>query len=336
MNTALSPHEHTHNLEGLLEPLFETFLPPQWAEFFIHFIGDAVNILLILFVVMFFVSLFQTYIPFEKLKGRLSALGGIWGTVLALALGVFSPFCSCTIVPVVMGLVSVGVPVGVSLCYLSSAAILNGGTLVALFSAFGVRFGIVYLVLAVTIAVLASVLVRPFAGKENILSYTVEHRHGTHLHSEHCEDEHCLHHEPHGRIGYAMENVGHIFKQTWLYMLLSVAIASALLSFISADSLRAVLGQYNVFSPLLAGVIAAPIHADIFSSLPLLRILVPINPSAALSFALAGMAISIPEVLLLSRVFKAKTTVAYSVILTILSITAGYAVWVLAQFLTVF
>ncbi|MEF9853101.1 MAG: permease [Hydrogenoanaerobacterium sp.] len=336
MNFILAPHEHENPIENGLHAIFTMLLPERWAEFFTHFIGDSINILFILFVVMFAVSLLQTYIPFDKLKNKLNALGGIGGMALALLLGVFSPFCSCTVVPFVMGLLSVGIPSQVALCYLSSAALLNGGTLIALFSTFGVRFGLSYLTVAIIITVLSAVLSRPFAGKENILSYSIGHHHGSHIHTEHCADDACLHHKPTGRIGYAVQNVMHIFKETWVYMLASVALASAILSFVPAEALAGLLGKQNVFSPLLAGIVAAPIHADVFSALPLLRILAPINPSSAMAFALAGMAVSIPEAVLLSRAFKPKAVAAYLGILTVLSVAASYILLVISKFLTIF
>lgn len=337
MNTALSSHGHENILEQLLEGVFSSILPPQWAEFFTHFIGDTISILFILFIVMFAVSLLQTYIPFEKLKGRLSALGGVLGYALALLLGVFSPFCSCTIVPVVMGIISVGVPVPVALCYLSSASLLNGGTLIAVFSSFGTRFGAIYTVLALLGAVITALIITPLCGKENILSYSTGHLHGGHPHSHthECDDDACMRHKPTGRIMYALENVGHIFRQTVIYMLLSVMLASALISFVPAQALGGLLGQGNVFSPLLAGAIAAPIHADIFSALPLLRLLVPINPAAALAFVFAGLGISVPEAVLLSRVFKTKTVAAYAGAITAFALIAGYGVLFASQFMTV-
>lgn len=298
----------------------------QWAEFFTHFISDVISIFLILFIVMFAVSLLQTYIPFDKLKKRLSSLGSVWGFLLALALGVASPFCSCTIVPVVMGLISVGVPVTVALCYLTSAALLNGGTVAAVFSALGAPFGMAYLVAAILIPLLTSLFMRPFSGKESVIGYTVGHHHGSHFREEHCDSHSdCCHHEPKGRLGYCLDNVLHILRQTWVYMLLSVALASAVVSFVPVETLATLIGRGNAFSPLLAGVVGAPIHADIFSILPLLRVLLPINPAATLAFTLGSLAISIPEVVLLSRVFKSKTIAAYAGILTALSVVAGYA-----------
>lgn len=319
-------HQHESALDSMLEAFFESMgLPHEWTEFLLHFMADTINLFLILIVVMFAVSLLQTYIPFDRLQKKLSALGSVWGYLLALALGVVSPFCSCTIIPVVMGLISMGVPVQVALCYLTSAALLNVGTVVAMFSTMGVQFGGIYIAVSLLIAVLTSILIRPFAGKENVISYEAGHHHGHHCHDENCHiHTECCHHEPKTRVGYCVDNVTHILRQTWVYMVLSVALSSAVISFVPIETLNTVIGQNNVLSPLLAGIVGAPIHADVFAILPLLQLLLPINRSATLAFALGAMAISIPEVVLLSRVFKPKTIAAYVVVLVVLSVVAGY------------
>lgn len=319
MNRVLS-HQHESALGGVLEQLLETVgLSHQWTEFLIHFLTDTINLFFILFTVMFAVSLLQTYIPFEKLKDKLARLSSFWGYLLALVLGVASPFCSCTVIPVVMGLITVGVPTPVALCYLSSAALLSGGTVIALFSAMGAGFGVLYTVLAAAVAVLTSLLIRPFLTGQSAISYTQEHHH------EH--DEHCHHadtHKPISRVGYCLENVWHVFQQTWVYMILSIALSSLVISFVPVDLLNSVIGQQNLASPLIAALVGAPLHADAFTILPLLRLLQPINPSAALAFALGGLAISVPEVVLLSRVFRGKTIAAYAGIITALAVAAGY------------
>ncbi|MBC8547646.1 permease [Clostridiaceae bacterium NSJ-31] len=324
MNLSLLPlHQHDSALDGMLEHGLESIgLSHEWTEFFLHFIADTVSLFLILFVVMFAVSLLQTYIPFEKLKSRMAGLGSVWGYLLAMALGVVSPFCSCTVIPVVMGLCSMGVPVAVALCYLTSAALLNGGAVAALFAALGPRFGAVYVAVSVLMAVGVSLLMRPFAGADVVVSYEVGgHHHHGHHHDGDCGD--CCQHEPKSRLGYCLENVGHVLSQTWVYMILSVALSAAVLSFVPMDTLERLIGGQNWFSLLLAGVLGAPIHGDAFAILPLLQLLEPISFPVTLTFALAVMGVSIPEVMLLGRVFKAKTVAAYAGWITAFSILAG-------------
>lgn len=315
-------HQHESVLGGMLEQFLETAgLSHEWTEFLIHFLTDTLSLFLILFTVMFAVSLLQTYIPFDKLKNKLARLSSLWGYLLALALGVASPFCSCTVIPVVMGLITVGVPTPVALCYLSSAALLSGGTVIALFTAMGAGFGVLYTALAAAVAVLTSLLICPFLTGQSAISYTAEHHH---KHDEHCHHADCETHKPASRVGYCLENVGHVFRQTWVYMILSIALSSLVISFVPVDLLNSVIGRQNLASPLIAALAGAPLHADAFTILPLLRLLQPINPSAALAFALGGLAISVPEVVLLSRVFRAKTIAAYAGIITALAVAAGY------------
>ena len=90
-----------------------------------HLLADAGQIYLMLLVVMFAVFLLQTYIDTDRMQRKLAGLKNIWGYLLAFGLGVISPFCSCSIVPVLMGLIAVGVPMSVCLCMLTTASLLN-------------------------------------------------------------------------------------------------------------------------------------------------------------------------------------------------------------------
>lgn len=334
-------HQHDTAIGSFLEQLLEAAgLSHEWTEFFIHFLTDTVNLLFILFTVMFAVSLLQTYIPFEKLKGRLARLSSLWGYLLALLLGVASPFCSCTVIPVVMGIVAMGVPVSVALCYLTSAALLSIGSVIAFFSTMGANFGILYTVLAVLVVLISSLALRPLARPEDVISYSISHDHG-HDHSHNHSHAHgqCSHDHDHSqcgegcydassatsRLGYCFQNVGHVFRQTWLYMIFSILLSSAVISFVPLELLHSVIGPQNIFSPLIAGLIAAPLHVDAFTALPMLQVLQPINPSAAIAFVMGGLVISVPEVVLLSRVFRPRTIVLYAGLVTGLAIIAGYA-----------
>ena len=118
---------HDHSFwEELLER-FADHLPGGEAtvEFLSHMIADTTQIYLILAIIMFFVFLAQSYVRTDRMQKKLTELKSVWGYLLAIALGMISPFCSCTIIPVLMGLVAVGVPVSVCLCMLTSASLLH-------------------------------------------------------------------------------------------------------------------------------------------------------------------------------------------------------------------
>lgn len=151
-------HDHSW-AEHLLEPL-EPMLPggEKTVGFLGHLLADAGQIYLMLLVVMFAVFLLQTYIDTDRMQRKLAGLKNIWGYLLAFGLGVISPFCSCSIVPVLMGLIAVGVPMSVCLCMLTTASLLNLTAVTALYSLEGVGFASVYLVCSLVIVALSSFL----------------------------------------------------------------------------------------------------------------------------------------------------------------------------------
>ena len=197
---------HDHSFwEELLER-FADHLPGGEAtvEFLSHMIADTTQIYLILAIIMFFVFLAQSYVRTDRMQKKLTELKSVWGYLLAIALGMISPFCSCTIIPVLMGLVAVGVPVSVCLCMLTSASLLNITALTALYTMTGTGFATTYLVCSLLIVLASSVILSRISFQNSMQDYhlakcscdTHEHHHE---HGENCtcgchDHEHHHHH----------------------------------------------------------------------------------------------------------------------------------------------
>ena len=145
-------HEHTGFIsEGMHELLESMGASHELTECIVHFIADTINIFLILFVVMFAVSFLRTFLDFEKLERRLAKLKSIWGFLLAVVMGMLSPFCSCTIVPVVIGLLSMGVPTVICICFLTSASLMNLTVLISFSSIAGAAYTAWYVGISVVL-----------------------------------------------------------------------------------------------------------------------------------------------------------------------------------------
>ena len=222
-------HDHSW-AEHLLEPL-EPMLPggEKTVGFLGHLLADAGQIYLMLLVMMFAVFLLQTYIDTDRMQRKLAGLKNIWGYLLAFGLGVISPFCSCSIVPVLMGLIAVGVPMSVCLCMLTTASLLNLTAVTALYSLEGVGFASVYLVCSLVIVALSSFLLSRCDLRDAARDYHLaEHHH----HHDHCCDCGHEHHHDHPlsmaeRCRSALCDTLSILKTTWFWILLSVAAAAA-------------------------------------------------------------------------------------------------------------
>ena len=160
LNTAYVTHSgHNHGVVGhWIEHLIDKIpIAENWREFISHFVIDTLNVLFLLIVIMTLVYFLSSYINMDKLHHKMAGLKSVWGFALAIAAGIVCPFCSCSIIPVLMGLISMGVPVSVCLCYLTSASMINITALASIFAVTPLHFSITYTVCALLIIIGTSI-----------------------------------------------------------------------------------------------------------------------------------------------------------------------------------
>lgn len=285
--------------------------------FLTHLVVDSLNIFAILFIVMFSVFFLQTYVNMDRLRDKLAKLKSVWGYVLAVLIGVISPFCSCSIVPVLLGLISVGVPMPVCLCVLTSASLLNITAMTALFTLAGTEFAWMYLVCSMVIIIASSVILSRWKIVDGCKEYGLAHCHG----HEHDMEEHTKS----SRVRLSLHSTWHVFRGAWFFVLLGVALTAAMEAYFPLESIAELISSNEIFSSLVAVIIGLPIHSDVFTILPILRLLQEIYLPVAMTFLLATMVVSIPGIVLLSRVLKAKVIGVYVGILASLTLAVGLA-----------
>ena len=309
---------HDHGWFGeLMERLFELLpLSEQWREFFSHLVVDTVNIFLLLLLVMTAVYFLSGYINMDKLHHKLEHLKSVPGFLLAIAVGVLSPFCSCSIMPVLLGLISVGVPVSVCLCFLTASSLLNLTALFSLFAVAGPQFSLFYIGMALVVIVASSLLFSFWKLDAGVKNFVDEHHH--HHQQQICS--HCFWH----RLKCAFLSTLHVVKSCWFYILLGVTISSAVMAFFSMESITRTVNDNSFLSTTLVMLIGLPIHSDIFSIAPVLTLLLQISRPVALAFTLATMALSIPSVVILTRALKARTVAVYCGTIAALVFVAGW------------
>ena len=310
-------------MHELLEPL-EGSLPGGEAtvEFLSHLVADAVKIYLILFIVMFAVFFAQTYVNTDRMKHKLAGLTSIWGYLFAMVMGVISPFCSCSIVPVLMGLIAVGVPMPVCLCVLTSASLLNLTAVTALYSLMGASYATLYLGCSVAIIAASSLILSRLHFRDSTVEYQLSHCHG----HEHDLDHHDNHDQMKGRASLALHSTWHVFRGAWMWILLGVVLAAGLEAYFPLETISQMISRNTGLSILIAALIGFPIHSDVFTISPILQLLGNISLPVSLTFTLSTMVVSIPGVVLLSRVLKPKVIATYIGVLIGLTLVCGFVV----------
>jgi len=282
------------------------------------FVYDTIKILLLLAVIIFVVSLIRSYFPPEKTKKFLSkAKFPIVNNLLAALIGIVTPFCSCSAVPLFIGFVEAGVPLGVTFSFLISAPMVNEVALVLLWGLFGWKIALIYIVSGVTIATVAGWIM----GKLKLEKWVEEFVYKVKIKQA---DEKKL--TIKNRAQYAKKYMIDIVKSVWVYVVIGVAIGALMHGYAPNDLLVKYAGPNNFFAVPLAVLIGIPLYSNAAGTIPIVSVLIAkgMAMGTALAFMMAVTALSLPEFIILKKVLKPKLIATYASIVGLGIIFTGY------------
>lgn len=281
------------------------------------FIYDTLKIFLLLTVLIFFISYIQSYFPPERAKKILTKFKGFSGATISALLGTVTPFCSCSSIPIFIGFSNAGLPLGVTFSFLISSPMVDIASLLLLASFFGMNISILYVILGLIIAIVGGTIISKLNMEDQIRIYNEKTRD---LYGE-SEDFNQKQ-----RLNYAFTDAKLIIKNVYKYVLIGVFIGSLIHNWIPQDIILSILGHKNPFSVLIAAIIGIPMYADIFGTIPIAEALfmagVPIG--TILAFMMGVTALSLPSIIMLSKVVKPKLLVIFVSIVTVGIIITGY------------
>lgn len=281
------------------------------------FIYDTIKIFILLGTLIFLISYIQSYFPPEKTKKILTKFKGISGAIVSALLGTVTPFCSCSSIPIFIGFTRAGLPLGVTFSFLISSPMVDVASLLLLASFFGMKVSVLYVVLGLIIAVVGGIIISKLKMEDEIRNYTEETR------DLYNESENFNQRQ---RLNYALNDTKIIVKNVYKYVLIGVGIGSLIHNWIPQNIILSILGSENPFSVLIAAVIGIPMYADIFGTIPIAEALfmagVPIG--TILAFMMGVTALSLPSMIMLSKVVKPKLLGVFISIVTIGIVITGY------------
>jgi len=304
----------------------ETALLDSW-DYFLH----LVTILVPLFIgASFLVGLVEEYLPPEKVEAMLQKRNRGSGNVAAAGLGAVTPFCSCSTVPVLAGLLGAGAPLGLSFSFLLASPIVNEIAAVLLLGLFGVEITAIYLVSALVAAIIGGVVIDTFDLDHLVKDVrittndrTVATDGGTVLCS--CSTQNTQTSKTHReRIETAAGGAWSFFKDTFPYLLLGMTLGALIHGAVPASWLQQVAG--NPLAVPLAALAGAPLYVSMAGMLgiaaPLVDQGVPIG--TVIAFVVGGAGVSIPNLILLNKLFERKLLVVYAVTVVTIGTVLGY------------
>lgn len=281
------------------------------------FVYDTIKILLMLSVIIFAVSLIRSYFPPEKTKKILSHKAEFIGNILAALLGIVTPFCSCSAVPVFIGFVEAGVPLGVTFSFLIASPMINEVAIVLLWGLFGWRIATIYVVTGLIVAIVAGLVI----GKLNL-----EHLVEEYVYQVKVKDLAITELTRQERVEYAWDYTKEILSKVWIYVLIGIGIGAFIHGYAPENFLLQYAGKNNPLAVPLAVLIGVPLYSNAAGIIPIVNALMEkgMAPGTVLAFMMAVTALSLPEMIILRKVLKPKMLAIFASIMAVAITLVGY------------
>ena len=283
------------------------------------FVYEAPKVLLLLVVVVFGVGIVRSFFTPERTRAVLAGRRESVGNVLAALLGVVTPFCSCSAVPLFIGFVATGVPLGVTLSFLISAPMVNEVALVLLFGLFGWKVAALYAGTGLVIAIVAGWVIGRLKLERHVEEWVYQ------IQSAGGEDGG----QPltfASRIDYGLEQVRTIVGKVWPFIVLGIAVGAGIHGYVPKGALASFMGKGAWWSVPAAVLIGVPMYSNAAGIVPVVEAL--LGKGAALGTALAFMmsviALSLPEMIILRKVLKPRLIAAFVGIVALGIIMVGF------------
>ncbi len=262
------------------------------------FLFEAPKVLMLLVLVVFGVGVVRTFFTPERTRATLAGRRESLGNVLAAALGVVTPFCSCSAVPLFVGFVEAGVPLGVTLSFLIAAPMVNEVALVLLFGLFGWRVAGLYLGTGLLIAIVAGWILGRLRLERHIEPWVLEMRAGG------GAGEVSLTWDD--RLARAREAVREIVGKVWPFVIAGIAVGAGIHGYVPEGLLAGIMGKGAWWSVPAAVLIGVPMYSNAAGIIPVVQALLEKGAAlgTALAFMMAVIGLSLPEAIILRKVLR--------------------------------
>lgn len=262
------------------------------------FFYDVPKILLLLLAITFVMGIVNSYFTPEKTRALLSGKHEGVGNVMASLLGIVTPFCSCSAVPLFVGFLQAGVPLGVTFSFLIAAPMVNEIALVLLFGLFGWQIAALYLTMGLLIAVVAGFVIGKLNMEAQLEDWVQK------LRSVESGIETTKMHFAQ-RIEKGVDTVKEVVGKVWLYVVFGIAIGAAIHGYVPADAMAPWLGS-DWWSVPLAVIVGVPLYANAAGVIPVVDALMAKGATlgTVLALMMSVIALSLPELIILRKVLK--------------------------------
>ncbi len=281
------------------------------------FIYDLMKIFLLLTILIFLIGVVRTYLPEDKLKAWMSK-GGLFGNFIAAIFGALTPFCSCSSIPLFIGFLKAGAPLGVTFSFLVTSPLINEYLVILMIGTFGLQITTLYVAFGIAIGILAGGLIGRLKLEGHLEADVV----GSTGEGKHAGKAMAFR----DRLRFGWEETSSIIRKIWIWIFVGVGIGALIHNYVPQDSVHAVMESTGIWSVPIATVLGVPLYGSCAAIVPVAVVLfekgIPLG--TALAFMMAMAALSLPEAIMLRRVMKLSLIAVFFGITTAAIIVAGY------------
>jgi uncharacterized membrane protein YraQ (UPF0718 family) len=299
---------------GLLRLVRGTALADA-VEFFVY---DTPKVLMLLTLVVFGVGVVRSFFTPERTRRILADKRESVGNVLAGLLGIVTPFCSCSAVPLFIGFVTAGVPLGVTFSFLISAPMVNEIALVLLYGLFGWKVAAIYLGTGLGIAILAGWVIGRLHMEPHVEQWVYATKQGAGGVEEELDWS--------DRIRHGFDAVREIVGKVWVYVVLGIAVGAAIHGYVPENFMASIMGKGAWWSVPLAVLIGIPMYSNAAGIIPVVQALLGKGAAlgTVLAFMMAVIGLSLPETIILRKVLRPRLIATFIAVVGVGILLVGY------------
>jgi len=288
------------------------------GESIAFFLYDVPKILLLLSGMVFLISIVRTFFSPERTRALLGGKREGVGNVFAALLGIVTPFCSCSAVPLFIGFVESGIPLGVTFSFLIAAPTINEVAIILLFGLFGWKVAGLYIASGLTIAIIAGFIMGKLKMEKYVEDFVWQIKGGGQAFEEKMTWT--------DRVERAWMSVKEIVGKVWLYVVIGIAVGAGIHGYVPENALVSILGKQAWWSVPVAVLIGIPLYSNAAGIVPIVGALIEKGASVGttLAFMMSVIGLSLPEAVILKRVLKIPLLITFFAVIAVAIIITGY------------
>jgi uncharacterized protein len=311
------------NLQSVTNWLVDTIIGMEKGKHLTEsvrfFLYEMPKVLMLLTLIIFFVGIIRSYFSAEHTRKILEGKSTFTGNVLASLLGVVTPFCSCSAIPLFLGFVESGVPLGITFSFLIAAPMINEVAVILLFGLFGWKTALIYVVMGLIIAITSGWVIGRLKLEKWVEDWVYKTKFGETIKEQ--EKTKFT-----NRLKFGYDAVKEIVSKVWIYIAIGIAVGAVAHGYVPENFMASLMGKSVWYSVPLSVLIGVPLYSNAAGIIPIVSVLIEKGASlgASLAFMMAVIGLSLPEIIILKKVLKLPLIMTFIGIVATGIIIVGY------------